>query len=779
MRNVPHLFVLSFLIVSPAMFQSAAGFDVVQYRYGETDPVALLNPTLSGYDFVFTNQADNYPVMGLACSNTPYPYISAIPLDGQLSFDERMLLINGSTNVPFVQGMGSATVTDSRVFLTNNDIWAAFREEARVAGEASVFGTDTEYSWPTGNTYNGPNVVWGLPQDMNEGTSEITVQYPMIRTDYRAMSGDDLFFDDRAITTWMRLDNGARDLLEADGSIHADNDDFRGFLWQVTGGVSGGNDYFNRYIDGDRERYGNYTAYRNGNYYFKIQTGDNGLHLGPEVMTSYAYMLQWNAFYGSDRYEQGPNGFLEWRPQIHVLSTGFPGAVLQSTNSMQLIDSFYLDEQGESYSAPSIHVGDMIVTMRTSNVEELAAGLRGYAEGVSPGRLIPLLARDNANMSTTGAAQSMFLNSYALVDPSEEGQPLLRHDNATADFAGKIVGYHVRPVYDVFADDVDPKADDTMYVPGYDFSNNRVVTCRPFVWGGGGIASPEIIQYGDPVRIEPNFDCSRTYHLPNIKWAHDWGVLYDDVVPDDYCTVRPEDEQIPVNSTVLPPPIPVYRDMLEITFNHFNGTDDYQPRLSVTAPYASDIRMDFRDGTVCGVRDQVAARTAYFELQASGNRADAIRVASGGGLEDFFYNHRTNPLTVSCHDFGVSYVNGSVVDSDVGFSLVVEPETPFYLRYLDALAADDWGWGTGTSSASNSQTFGEYQGLIMGMPLVSLLGVLTAFVGFSRGHIPAAGITYALMLGAMTYFGLIDLTSAAFGAIVTFVILLIFSKGFK
>lgn len=770
------IILFAFLIVSPAMFSPVSGFEVEQLLFSSRDPTALVSPTISGYDFVFTQGSDDYPLMGLACSNTPYPYISTLPLGGQLSYDERMLRVNNTRDIPITQGLGSDAQTDSRIFLTNNDIWAAFRADARNEGERTRFGGETEYSWPGGATFQGPTVVWGLPQSMNQGGATITQQFPMIRTDFRVMSGDDIFFGDDAITTWMRLYNGGRDMLNAQGDVHENKNDFRGFLWQVRGGVSGGNDYFERLTDPGREQYGNYTAYKDGKYYFKITTGDNEKYSGPEVLDSYAYMLQWTAFYGGNRYQQGPNGYLDWEPNIFVLNTGFPDAILQRTNNMQLIDSFWLDEEGETYRAPEIKKGDMIVTMRTSNVEELAAGLRQHSEKATFGHMIPLLARDSSNMTVTGAAQSLFFNSYALVDPAEAGVPLLRHDNATSEFAGKIVGYHVRPVYDVFGDSVEPKADDTMYVPGYDFSNNVEVTCRPFVWGGGEIASPEIIQYGDPIVVEPDFDCSETYHLPNVPWAHEWGLTFSDVVPDDYCTVRPDNQKIPLPPTVIPGAVPVYRDILMLVPDYSHDTSNATARVDLKIlPEASPYTFSIEDYTTCGAYDSVSGELGSF--MTTDNKTAGLFTDFLGSTIPYVWFARDNPLIVSCNN--LVFHGGAEPAVNVTFSKTLNADIPYYQKFIAAIRADDWGWGVGESEITDQPGFAPYQNLIFGMPFVAVMGMLTAMIGFNRRHIPAAGISYGIVLGALTYFGLIDIPVAAFGAIVTFTIILIFSKGFR
>jgi len=771
------LAVFAYLIVSPALFQPADSVEVQRYPRGTVDPVVTVEPSLTGYDFIFSGPADDYPVKGLACNNSPYPYVSAMPLDTQIGFDARFANVNNTRDIPYLEGMDQRSVSDSRIILTNNDIWTDVRQGSREEGETLTFGSGGNYTWPGGGTFQGPTIQWGLPQQANSGSERINTQYPMIRTDYRHLFGGGSFFADDSIDTWVLVDNHGREMLNALGEEHANKNDFRMFVWDIVGGQAGGRDYFSRNTDAGRDQMGNYTYYQDATSYFRLTTDENGnIGVGNDVLESYAYMIQWTAFYGGNRYSQGPDGNLPWYPDIRHVSTGFPGSVLQETNSMQLVDSYYLDEHGEGYRAADIHKGDMLAMMRSSNIDRSASGMVNVVDRPSPGRVSPV---DDGGLNIDPVysdQQIMIFDVYTLTDPSEEGSVLFRHNNATADNPGKIVGYHFRPVYDTFSDDVDPRARDTMYVPGYAFSNNVEVTCRPFVWSAGGIASPEIIQYGDPVLVEPRFDCSQSYHLPNLPWVHDSGIVFEDVVPDDYCTVRPEDQHIPFNGTILPPSVPVYRDILHLVL-HPSG-DNATARVTLESNNA-DYTFAFSNSTTCGARDPINNELGGFQITSAPDTRGVAELKTDflDTVIDFVWFKSTNPLNVDCQDVEFQTISSGESET-ISFSTVLPADVPFYQRYITALADDDWGWGTGTRSIDDPNA-APYQSMLFGMPFVAVLGVLSAFVGFSRGHIPAAGITYAAVLGVMTYFEVINLTSAAFGAIITFVILLIFSKGFK
>jgi len=766
------------LVISPAVFQPISAVDVQRYPRGTVDPEVTVTPTLSGYDFVFS-VGDDYPVKGLACNNSPYPYISAIPLDTQIGFDARFANVNNTRDIPYIEGMDQRSIRDSNVILTNNDIWTDVRQASRERGETLTFGSGGNYTWPSGGTFAGPTIQWGLPQRANEGSESISTQFPMIRTDYRHLYGATSFFTDDSIDTWVMVDNHGREMLNALGEEHDNKNDFRMFVWDVTGGVFGGRDYFSRNTDAGREQMGNYTYYQDATAYFRLTTDENGkIRNTADILESYAYMLQWTAFYGGSRYSQGPDGSLQWYPDIHHVSTGFPGGVLQETGSLQLVDSYYLDEHGESYRAADIHKGDMLVMMRSSNIDREASGMVNAVDRPSPGRVSPV---DDGGLNVDPVysdQQIMIFDVYRLTDPGEEGQVLFRHNNATSENPGKIAGYHFRPVYDVFSDDVDPKARDTMYVPGYDFSNNVEVTCRPFVWGAGGIASPEIIQYGDPVTVEPDFDCSESYHLPNVPWIHDSGIVFDDIVPDDYCTVRPDTQPIPFPPTIIPGAVPVYRDILMLVPDYSHDTSNVTARVDLkiipeNSPYAFSIE----PYTTCGAYDPINGELGSF--MTADNKTAGLFTDFLGSTIPYVWFARDNPLTVNCQNLSFFPVDGSEPPVNVTFSKTMGADIPYYTKFIAALEADDWGWGVGQSEVSDQPGFAPYQNLIFGMPFVAVMGMLTAMIGLNRRHIPAAGISYGIVLGAMTFFGLIDIPVAAFGAIITFIIILIFSKGFR
>jgi len=766
--------VFAVLIISPALFQPVNALDVVLYDYGAIDPVVSVEPTISGYDFIFSGGADDFPVYGLACNNSPYPYISAVPLSTYIGYDERMLLINGTRDVPYMQGLGSSTYSDSRVFLTNNDIWSDFREGARDAGEQTRYGGAVQYQFPSVRTDQGLNVEWGMPQKANQGGT-ITTQFPMIRTDYRGFENDRHFFTDDALTTWLSVDNGGREMLDWQGEIH-DNPqgDWRFFIWEIKGGTSGGHDYFERET---RAGHYGYENFQNKNKYFKITTTENDHDGGADVYDSYAYMLQWQPWIGNGRYYQGPDGYLDWRPEFITVTTGFPGSVLQETNALQLIGSFYLEEEGQSYTPQNIHKGDMMVTFRTSAVDE-GEGVIEYLETESPSNVIPLLAQGPGNQTTYGDPQIHFLEVYSLLDPDAVNRPALTHINASVTHAGKLVGYHVRPVYDVFGESVEPRGDDTMYVPGYDFSNNKEVTCRPFVWGGGGIASPEVISYGNMVTVTPRFDCGDTYHLPNVEWVHNNALDFTDIVPDDYCTVRPENQEIPLPPTIVPGAVPVYRDIVMLVPDYSHDTSNVTARVDLKIiPENSPYSFSIEDYTTCGAYDPINGELGSF--MTTDNKTAGLFTDFLGSTIPYVWFARDNPLVVNCQNLNFFLTDGSEPPTNVTFSKTLNADMPFYTKFLSAIEADDWGWGVGQSEISDQPGFAPYQNLIFGMPFVAVMGMLTAMIGFNRRHIPAAGISYGIVLGALTYFGLIDIPVAAFGAIVTFLILLIFSKGFR
>ena len=374
---------------------------------------------------------------------------------------------------------------------------------------------------------------------------------------------------------------------------------------------------------------------------------------------------------------------------------------------------------------------------------------------------------DLTEVASVGFA-SMLFKLYAVTDPSKT-LVLLQT-------GGESKGMLIRPLYDI-DNNVPPATHRTMTIPSYVFSNtNDEVTCRGFV-SPFPTESNNRIYTTSTVSFTPSYSCTGAMPvLPDVSWANTHRLQFNDTRPDTYC-VKGEKEQasevdtIHPHSNVINATIPeevsfpymyTYRDVLMISLDKIAGG---KTEVRLTGKTVGGTEYAVRNPSECKATGMWSGHTeSNFQSPIYSQYAAA---SSAAFLKE--------PIRVECKDLQIYTKSGPTYTEFDTFTFghTTQIMDAWYPRILEAINNNEHGWGTGTING------GTEQFTIMGMPFLTLLGTITAYVAFQRRHLPAAIILYISIISAMKYFEIISWSETTIGILITIGLFGLFQKVFR
>ena len=147
------------------------------------------------------------------------------------------------------------------------------------------------------------------------------------------------------------------------------------------------------------------------------------------------------------------------------------------------------------------------------------------------------------------------------------------------------------------------------------------------------------------------------------------------------------------------------------------------------------------ESTAAGVR------TFLFALSGTPLEADAV------GFQNY-----SGTLRLSC---AVGLSSGTSIEHrtiELGTADVLGPGAQ---QFLAAYQDDTFGWGAPD---------------FLGLGLVGVMGIFSAMVGFSRKNLPASAVIFASVIGALGWFGIMEVSEVVMSGIVVATILLVFQR---
>ena len=364
--------------------------------------------------------------------------------------------------------------------------------------------------------------------------------------------------------------------------------------------------------------------------------------------------------------------------------------------------------------------------------------------------------------------------------------------------SGSIHGYLIKPLYDLNAV---RHLEHGIIIPEYMLTEHSSLTCtakkhvlhRDQIKDHTTIA--HTIQYEHPAE-----QCQTEVHnMPNTPLTRAFDVQYEDILPDNHCSVLGNAiDRKPFDSPIPPSPVEGVRDIDQYNRDHDLGPDviDYFAThqsddvygVIVFNPNRHELDLVQRPHIhSCTVSDPISGFSTVADrnpgLSESGwctgydynfchtiticnkDRWNSLNCNDSTGQAPYWIKDRQ--LEYTCHDIHGEPFTRSLTQG------TFEPIEPFYQSVINEINyGTALGWG-GESGATSTHT------PFLGIGILGALSLLSGMAAFSRWNIIASIILFILLLTAMSFLGFITLSETIVGAIIVFAILGIMGRMFR